>query len=111
METQITSTEIARTPSIIEHIVSTSGTCGGKPRIAGHRIRVQDIAILHEDYGYSPDEILSHYPSITLADIYAALTYYFDHREAIRQAMADDDTFVEAFKQQHPEKIVTIRHA
>jgi len=27
------------------HITQTPGVCGGKPRIAGHRIRVQDIAI------------------------------------------------------------------
>ncbi|WP_335134149.1 DUF433 domain-containing protein [Nostoc sp.] len=35
--------------------------CGGKPRIAGHRIRVQDIVIWHEGMGLSPDEIVDHY--------------------------------------------------
>jgi hypothetical protein len=39
-------------PLIAEHIVLTPGTCGGKPRIAGHRIRVQNIAIWHERLGY-----------------------------------------------------------
>ena len=111
MEPQISPNETPSRVISTEHIVVTPGTCGGKPRIAGHRIRVQDIAILHEDYGYTPDEILSDYPSITLADIYAALAYYFDHREAIRQDIADDEAFVETFKQQHPEKIVTIRNA
>lgn len=28
-----------------EHLQITPGVCGGKPCIAGHRIRVQDIAI------------------------------------------------------------------
>jgi uncharacterized protein (DUF433 family) len=51
-------------PVIKEHIEITPGVCGGKPRIAGHRIRVQDIAIWHEQMGMSPDEILHHYPSI-----------------------------------------------
>ena len=88
--------------------MTTPGTCGGKPRIAGHRIRVQDIAILHEDYGYVPDEILSYYPSITLADIHAALAYYYDHRDAIRQDIADEEAFVKAFKQQHPDKVLTL---
>src|SRR5262249_49751772 len=110
MKHQTSAHEPQKRQSIAEHIVATPGTCGGKPRIAGHRIRVQDIAILHEDYGYSPDEILSHYPSITLADIHAALAYYFDHRAAIRQDIADDEAFVEAFKRQYPEKIVTIHH-
>jgi uncharacterized protein (DUF433 family) len=30
---------------IKEHIEVTPGVCGGKPHIAGHRIRVQDIVI------------------------------------------------------------------
>jgi uncharacterized protein (DUF433 family) len=110
MEPHISSHETPSRVISTEHIVATPGTCGGKPRIAGHRIRVQDIAILHEDYGYSPDEILSYYPSLTLADIHAALAYYFDHREAIRQDISDDEAFVEAFQQQYPEKIVTLRH-
>ena len=36
---------MATTP--IEHIEMTPGVCGGRPRIAGHRIRVQDIVIWH----------------------------------------------------------------
>ena len=53
----------------------TLGVCGGKPRIAGHRITVQNIAVWHEQMGMSPDEILLHYPSINLSDNYAALAY------------------------------------
>ncbi|MEH2027176.1 DUF433 domain-containing protein [Nostoc sp.] len=37
---------------------------------------MQDIVIWHERIGLSPDEIIYHYPSITLADVYAALAYY-----------------------------------
>jgi len=33
---------------IKEHIEITTGVCGGKPRIAGYRIKVQDIAICYE---------------------------------------------------------------
>jgi uncharacterized protein (DUF433 family) len=66
---------------IKEHIEITPGICGGKPRIAGHPIRVQDIVIWYEQMGMSPDEILYHYPSITLFDIYAALPYYHDYGE------------------------------
>nr|WP_313931777.1 MULTISPECIES: DUF433 domain-containing protein [Nostoc] len=35
-------------PIIKEHIEITSGVCGGKPRIAAHRIRAQDIVIWHK---------------------------------------------------------------
>jgi uncharacterized protein (DUF433 family) len=64
-------------------IVSTPGICGGRPRIDGHRIQVEDIAIWHERMGMSPAEIVSEYPSITLADVHAALAYYYENRERI----------------------------
>jgi uncharacterized protein (DUF433 family) len=66
-----------------EHIEKTPGTCGGRARIAGHRIRVMDIVALHQKWGRSPDEIVDVYTSITLADVYAALAYFHDHREEI----------------------------
>ncbi|WLT37387.1 DUF433 domain-containing protein [Synechocystis sp. B12] len=81
--------------TLINHIEITPGTCGGKPRIAGHRITVQDIVIWHERMGLSPDEIVYHHPSITLADVYAALSYYHDHLEEIRQGIIDDKIFAE----------------
>ncbi|BAZ28408.1 hypothetical protein NIES4074_08410 [Cylindrospermum sp. NIES-4074] len=83
---------------IKEHIEITPGVCGGKPRIAGHRIRVQDIVIWHEQMGMSADEILHHYPSITLSDVYAALAYYYDHRDEIRQQMQADEEFARKMK-------------
>jgi uncharacterized protein (DUF433 family) len=69
---------------IAQHIEMTPGVLGGKPRIAGHRIRVSDVVVWHEKRGLSPDEIVEMvYPSITIADVHAALAYYFDHREEI----------------------------
>lgn len=98
----------------VEHIVCTSGTCGGRPRVAGTRIRVQDIALWHEADGLAPEEILIHYQGITLSDVYAALAYYHDHRDEIRARMKKDEEFVEAFKKEHPSKLAEIlkaRHA
>ncbi|MEH2260199.1 DUF433 domain-containing protein [Nostoc sp.] len=53
---------MSKIPVISEHIEITPN--GSKLRIAGHRIRVQDIVIWHEQMGLSPDEIVYHYPSI-----------------------------------------------
>lgn len=88
--------------TLINHIEITPGTCGGKPRIVGHRIKVQDIVIWHEHMGMSPDEIVYHYPSITLADVYAALSYYHDHLEEIRQQIADDEAFAKEMQTKTP---------
>jgi uncharacterized protein (DUF433 family) len=61
--------------------------------IAGHRVRVEDIVVWHEQLGMSPDEIVDAIPTITLADVHAALAYYWDNREVLdrRRAMVDTD--------------------
>jgi uncharacterized protein (DUF433 family) len=64
-------------------IVSTAGVCGGRPRIDGHRVSVEDVAIWHQRQGMSPDEIVSAYPSLTLSKVHAALAYYYENRERI----------------------------
>jgi uncharacterized protein (DUF433 family) len=89
----------------IKHIESTPGTCGGKPRIAGSRIRVQDIYIWHELVGRSAEEIVASFPQITLADVYAALTYYWDHRDQIQEQMNEEEELLEAVRQRLPSKL------
>jgi uncharacterized protein (DUF433 family) len=79
-------------PAIDPYIEVTAGTCGGKPRIAGHRIRVQDIALWTEE-GRSADEIVADFPQLSLSDVYAALAYYHDHREQIDQDIREDEDF------------------
>ena len=87
---------------IREHIDVVPGFAGPKARIAGHRIRVLDVMIWHETLGMSPNEIVHHYPSLTLADVHAALVYYWDHRDDIERAIADSRAFVEAFRRENP---------
>jgi uncharacterized protein (DUF433 family) len=86
------------------HIEMTPGIAGGKPRIAGHRITVQQIVVWHERMGWSADEIATEF-DLTLSDIYAALAYYFDHREEIDRAIEESEAFVEALRQRTPSKL------
>jgi uncharacterized protein (DUF433 family) len=76
------------------HIIAVPGHCGGKPHIAGHRIKVQHIAVWYERLGMSPAEIGAEHPGITLADIHAALAYYHDHRQDIDADIEEDARFV-----------------
>lgn len=87
------------------HITRTPGVCGGKACIAGHRVRVVDIVVWHEKRGYSPDEIVGMFPGITLADVRAALTYYFDQRDEIEAEFHQDDQWAEWLKANVPSKI------
>lgn len=86
---------------LAQHIELTPGIAGGKPRIAGHRITVHNIVIWHERLGMSADEIASEY-DLTLADVYAALAYYYDHRAEIDEAMRTDEAFAAELRQRTP---------
>jgi uncharacterized protein (DUF433 family) len=89
-------------PIVREHIVSSPETCGGKPRIAGSRIRVKDVVIWHERQGMTPAEMVSKWPHLTLGAIHAALSYYHDNREEIDAELAADQAWYEEQKAKTP---------
>src|SRR2546421_9629597 len=82
-----------------QHISTTSGVCGGKPCVDGTRIRVQDI-VIRTELGDSPDDIVRAYPEITLADVHAALAYYYDNRSSIDQQMREGEELAARMKSQ-----------
>jgi uncharacterized protein (DUF433 family) len=86
------------------HIEKTPDVAGGKPRIAGHRITVQNIVTWHERIGRGADEIATAY-DLTLAEVYAALAYYYDHREEIDTMIQADDAFVAELRSRTPSKL------
>jgi uncharacterized protein (DUF433 family) len=86
------------------HIVSNRGIRGGKPHISGHRITVADVVIWHEMMGFSADEIATEY-SLSLADIYAALAYYFDNQALIEISMGESEKFAMDLKKLNPSKL------
>src|SRR5262245_4252255 len=88
-----------------EHITKTPGVCGGKACIAGTRIRVQDIVALSYTHGLSPVEIMDQYPSINLADVHAALTYYHDHTGEVEEEIRKADEIARQFQSDHPDKV------
>ncbi len=71
---------------VTEHIVKSEDTCGGKARIRDRRVRVQDIAYYSEWCSWTPDRIATEL-DLTLAQVHAALSYYFDNIVEIREEM------------------------
>lgn len=102
MEYQNTEIAIPRPPYSREHIEVMPGHCGGKAHVAGHRIKVQHIAAWHERLGRSPDEIVAEHPGLTLADVYAALAYYYDHRDEIDADIRADAEFAAGLMSNSP---------
>jgi uncharacterized protein (DUF433 family) len=98
------SSEAPTTHTEYAHIVCTPGTLGGEPRIEGHRIRVRDIAAARDRGGFAPEEIASSvFPGISLAQVYAALAYYEDHRDEIDLAAAGESQIADDFRRRFPQ--------
>jgi len=93
------------TDAVLErHIERSPDVAGGKPTIIGHRITVQNVVIWHERIGLSADEIATEY-DLTLSEVYAALTYYYDHRAEIDASIRADEAFVEELRRLTPSKL------
>ncbi len=92
-------------PTVTRHIQSRPGVCGGKPCVAGTRIRVQDVMVWHELQGLTPDEIVAQFPQLTLSDVHSALAYYHDHREEIRQQMQDGEELARRMIRDNPPRV------
>jgi uncharacterized protein (DUF433 family) len=90
---------------VTQHVEKTPGVCGGRACIAGHRIRVMDIVVWHERRGLSPEEIVYQYPGLTLADVHAALAYYFDNRQEIEDEFRKDEEAGRQLLTRHPSKV------
>jgi uncharacterized protein (DUF433 family) len=79
--------------------------------IDGTRHRVIDIVADHVAHGYSAAQIVEQYPDLTLAQVHAALTYYYDHEDALNAALMASYTQAEQQRHQHQPhpKLVTAR--
>lgn len=58
---------------------------GRRPVIRGTDIKVSQVASEFEHLGMTADEIVEAHPHLSLSDVHAALAYYYDHPQVIRQ--------------------------
>jgi hypothetical protein len=70
------------------------------------------VAMIVADYlwrGWSAEEIVRQYPYLALAEVHAALTYYFDHREEIEDELVAEHRDAEEWKRAHPTPPLLLR--
>jgi uncharacterized protein (DUF433 family) len=65
----------------------------GVVRVGGTRVRM-DTVVYAFNQGASAEEILQQYPSLALADIYATISYYLQHRSSV-------DDYLKEHHQEH----------
>src|SRR5437867_4387118 len=72
----------------------------GVPMLAGTRIKVIEIVLDRLAYHWDADEIQRQHPHLSLAQIYAALTYYYDHQDEMDRMIESQLDEVERIKKE-----------
>jgi uncharacterized protein (DUF433 family) len=72
------------------YIVSHKDYCGGSPIIKGTKFPVRSVVNYVLRQGISPEEIVGEFSHLTLAQVYDALSYYYDNKEIIDRELRDN---------------------
>lgn len=90
----------------IDLIISDPQIRNGRPVIRGTTLRVSDLVTAKLFHNRTPDELAADY-ALSLAQVYAALAYYYDHKEEIDADIRQQLAFAKEAKekglgQRHP---------
>ena len=77
---------------------------GGQPRIEGHRISVLQIVEWVNEEGMDPETVAAEF-DLELADIYRALTYYYDNVDDMSEWRERRTRRVRESEQNSPESV------
>ncbi|MDH3716519.1 MAG: DUF433 domain-containing protein [Planctomycetota bacterium] len=61
----------------------------GQARIGNTRYKVIHLAAEHYAYGWTAEELLRQHPDLRPEEVYAALTYFYDHHDAMVAEMKE----------------------
>ena len=77
-------------PTVLDTtLVRTPGICGGRLRIDGTRMTVNQIVTLYKQ-GLTAPQIIERYPQRTLSEIYTVLAWYHAHEAEFDQELAQE---------------------
>lgn len=73
----------------VRGITKTPGVCGGRACIEGTRMPVWSL-VNHRILGFSEEEILYNFPTMTPEDLQIAWAYYQAHKEEIEEDIREN---------------------
>src|SRR5215510_7954634 len=73
----------------------------GVPWIVGANTKVVEVVLDKLGYGWSPEEIHRQHPHLSMAQIHAALSYYYEHKDEVDADIKRRDRLVEELRAQH----------
>ena len=77
------------------HIIMDSNQ---RPIMAGTRMRVTQLVMEKQAYGWSPEELRYQHPQLTLGQVYSALAYYADHHEELDEAIEEEFRSIDRYR-------------
>lgn len=85
---------VRKLPIPAQYVDVLLDVCGGRPHICGTRVKVSEIVSRHVYQEESVDDIVEALPQLTLAQVHAALAYYYDNHDEIEAELRAEDAFV-----------------
>ncbi|MGF1523837.1 MAG: DUF433 domain-containing protein [Leptolyngbyaceae cyanobacterium] len=73
------------------------------PLVEGTTLKVVEIVMAQRAYGWTPEEIQINHRCLSMGQIYAALAYYWDHRETLDADIQNREAYVQQLEQQAQE--------
>jgi uncharacterized protein (DUF433 family) len=77
-----------KTKSKHPYIVSLKTLCGGSPVITGTKFPVKSVVFYVLRQGMTPEELVKEFSHLTLAQVYDALSYYYENKAAIDKELS-----------------------
>jgi uncharacterized protein (DUF433 family) len=81
----------------------------GVARITGSRTKVLQIVLDKKAHSWSPEEMQAQYPHLSLADIHAAMAFYYDHQVELDAQIERDQRDYESLRASAAESPVVKR--
>jgi uncharacterized protein (DUF433 family) len=72
------------------YVVSQNDLCGGSPVIRGTKFPVRSVVNYVLRQGISPEELVREFSHLTLAQVYDAVSYYYDYKEAVDKDLEEN---------------------
>jgi len=72
-------------------------------------VKVAEVVLSKQAYGFTPEEMHEQYPHLSLAQIHAALAYYYDHQEELDADIARRAKLAEKLRAQTRDRALQSR--
>ena|SRR6266536_1738748 len=70
----------------------------GRPWIDDTNVKVIEVVLDHLGYGWNAEAIQENHPHLSLAQVYAALAWYYDHQAEMDGEIARQDERIQALR-------------